>query len=526
MFNLIIVDDEEIVRNGLKKFVNWEELGFQVTGDMESALEALEFIENERVDAILTDIKMPDMDGLTLIEEIRTINSDIKTVILSGYGEFEYAQKAIRLGAYDFLTKPVKFEELKRIFLNISQILEEKEKEDNKKKEYTLLKKERFLNNLSKGFYSDKSFNLKRINEMDFALDKGNFCIIRVYICAMFDDSIDETEVSSFNMIKSEISEVLRDKLHAIGKCHIYNNEISELCILLYPNAGEDEIKKFFEKFQEDFIKDFKISSYIGIGNKYEDIKYLPQSYKEAGEALEYRILKKRSSVLFFSDVCRFFKGRDVVTDEVKANILLYLMQADEEKLIKYVEKLLREIAESENISVNILYDSCVEILLIVSKYIGGLDNSFYNSEIQSTTLKSLFEKDSFEDIRKYMADYITSSVCFIKSLKETTTGRVVENAKRYIEGHYSEDITLNKMSDILYVHPTYLCKLFKEKTGENFIDYLIRVRVEKAKQLLSDLSLKIYEISEMVGYESSKYFSKVFKEFVGVTPKEYRDSL
>lgn len=261
MYKVLIVDDEELDREGLKTFVNWNKLGFEVAGAAESAQEALEFMKNQKVDVVLTDIVMAGMDGLKMIKAIKEIDINIKSVILSGHGEFSYAQEAMRLGAYDYLVKPVIFEELERIFRQIYSILKESEREKSEKEEL------------------------------------------------------------------------------------------------------------------------------LSFASKYRD------------------------------------------------------------------------------------YDSNIEI-------------------------------------------------------HDHASGIIISNAKKYIQEHYIEEITLEKLSEVLYIHPIYLSRLFKKKTGENFIDYLTKVRVEKSKALLGNCSLKIYEIAGMVGYDSPNYYTHIFKKIVGMTPKEYQDNI
>lgn len=164
MLKLLIVDDQKPVREGLKASVDWNGLGYQVVGDVESAKLALEIIESECVDVILTDIVMPEVNGLGLIKEIKKINPSIKAVILSGYNEFQYAKEAVRLGAYDYLTKPVVFSELKRIFTEIKRTLELEDKEREKIAYISESARERFLNNLSKGYFtnSDRKVQIRR----------------------------------------------------------------------------------------------------------------------------------------------------------------------------------------------------------------------------------------------------------------------------------------------------------------------------------------------------------------------------
>jgi YesN/AraC family two-component response regulator len=190
---------------------------------------------------------------------------------------------------------------------------------------------------------------------------------------------------------------------------------------LIFCNNDIEGLDTAIRHLQDEVNGYFSCTLHIGVGKSYNNILFAKDSYSEAGKALEYKILKKQSSVLYYEDIASFFAVQSAVT--------------------------------------------------------------------------------------------------------EKTAGRITENAKKYIKEHLSEEITLNKLSEVLFVHPVYICRLFKEELGENFIDYLKKVRIEKSKELLSDLSLKVYEVSEMVGYDSPKYFSKLFKEITGATPKEFQNN-
>ena len=174
-----------------------------------------------------------------------------------------------------------------------------------------------------------------------------------------------------------------------------------------------------------------------------------------------------------------------------------------------------------------ILYDVCIEMLLIVNKFLtANVDNKKLIEQNEYLSIKSLLLKQDYKEIEDFMINYLKECVSIIKNNNEVSSGIIIENVKKYIHEHYSENITLNILSDIVYVNPVYLSRLFKEKTGQNFIDYLTGIRIEHAKKLLEDLTLRIYDITEMIGYESRKHFGKTFKEITGTSPKEYRDRL
>jgi YesN/AraC family two-component response regulator len=265
------------------------------------------------------------------------------------------------------------------------------------------------------------------------------------------------------------------------------------------------------------------MNTYLGIGGIYNTINDVPQAYSEAGRALEYRYIKK-DRILYYNQIAKFFKGRSIITSDIETRIQEYLMNLDTKAFEEYILKILSDLYRGEWSDKGVLFDTCIEILLIINRYIGtyvGENKPFAQSDYNA--IRALLKKESYEDVKNFISSYLREIISGINSVKEKPLGFAIENVIKYINEHYNENLTLQKLSEVVYMHPTYLSKLFKEKTGETFLEYLTKVRVDKAKKLLQNLSLRIYDVCEMVGYDSPKHFCKVFKEIEGSTPKDYR---
>lgn len=526
MYKLLIVDDESRVREGLKVLIEWDKLGFEIFDAVESAEKALEIIQDNEIDVVLTDIIMYEMSGLDLIDKIVSMGENIKTVILSGYGEFQYAQKAIRLGAFDYLTKPVDFQDLNRIFTGIRTVLDNEFELRNQKKVYSVMEREQFLNNLVKGFFKDEMSIRKKLNDIHLTVDFDSFCVLRIHITTVSGSKDIQEDITDYLTLKTNITCILEKYLGAVGDNYIFNNDLNEIAALLCTTRHE-EIKTVLEELKDAIKNEYNCRIHIGVGKEYRNILQAKDSYREAEKALEYRILKKDSSVLYFEEAVSFFKGMSLISDEVKTSILSHVLKADETILIQYVNKILNDAYDAGQTGVNSLYEVCIEIFLTINKYVSSIIGNVRRGPVNNQmTVRGLLEKDSFEGMTEFINAYIKESIKIVKNSKENASGLIIEKAKKYIHEHYNEDITLSKLSEVLYLHPNYLSKLFKEKTGENFINYLSKVRIEAAKQLLKDVSLKIYDISEMTGFCDPKYFRLTFKENVGVTPSEFKQSI
>ncbi|HHW00544.1 MAG TPA: response regulator [Clostridiaceae bacterium] len=522
MFNVLLVDDDQIVVEGLRRFVNWNELGYQVINVALSEKEAIKIIETEYVDVVLTDIVMPGKSGLDLIKEAHEINPYIKIVILSGYGEFEFAKQALKLGAFDYLMKPVNFSELINTFDRLKSVLKNDIEERQKQKEFLSIRRMQFMNNLVNGYFSNiESINRKAF-ELGMDLSEGSYCLIRIYIDENLDVS-DKTKENDYVELKLNYSSKINDFLCEFGRAFVFDNNLKELCVLFYPN-DINNVESTLESLLKYVNGSEPVRMILGVGGIYDAITDAPNSYTEAGKALEY-CYEKDSFILFYNKVKYIIEEKSVISSEVEEEILKCLINSDIDSLEEYILKMLDNLKNTNKSDKSVLYNMCLEILHIINKYLSNFgDEVIVIRQNSYNTIISILRENDFDHIKDFFSGYLRKVSSVINENKKEPVGYAIEKVIKYIDTHYNEDISLNKLSEIAYLHPIYLSKLFKEKTGENFTDYLVKVRIENAKKLLRNLSLRIYDISEMVGYDSSKHFSKVFKEITGITPRDYRN--
>ena len=502
MYKILVIDDEKTIREGLKNVIDWPCLGFNCIACAETAADALKIIESEYVDAIITDIVMDDMSGIELIKVLKAEYPHIKCVVISGYDQFEYAIDALRLGAYDYLTKPVKLNELKKTILGIKTLLDEENERSSKQLENLSFMKEQYINNLVKGFFDDSEQAKADMERVGLRFTDECLCIVRIHV-----GKID----------KNSFKELLIKLINKEDRAFVFNNSLEETAVFL--NMGSDEFSETITLIAENLNS----GCFMGIGRPVSDITGLHISYAEAGIAMQYQIIKPNAKALYYSEIADFIKRTSFVSDSVEKNILHYLDECNAKGLIDYLEQELMVY----NCNTNVTYDIFIEIILTVNKYVcNNIDEKEHFQNYTFKTIRSLLYEDDISDEKNLVYPYLNECVETIKGSKDMMDGSIIRKAKQYIDEYYSERITLEKLSQFVFVHPIYLSKLFKDKTGENFIDYLTRVRIENSKILLKNFELRIYDIAYMVGYESSKHFSKVFKDFAGITPKEYRDRL
>lgn len=529
MYNVLIVDDEEKIREGLKRHIKWNDIGFDICGVCQSAEEAISFIDQEdvNVDVLLTDIVMGGDTGLQLIKEALVINPQLKTVIISGYDEFSFAKEAIRLGTFDYLSKPFNLREVISIFNRLKQLLDQDQLENLQKKELVLLSKERFFNHLVNGYYNDPKEIIKMANNIGIELADRSFCVIRINFKNI--EEVDNIQYDDYIIKKRQIMDMSQKHFEQLGKTYIFGGNIYEIFVIVYAEDTtrfNDCIEAFDALMNE---KNGQKHIYIGVGRFYREISGIRSSYYEAGKAIEYRIIKNQRTLLFHKEISEFFKGRSMITSQIESKIVNMLVNQEVETLKAYILNLLSEFKFNNLGNENVLYDISIEMFIIINNYMSNMVGAIDSTTLKINdynTVRHLLTVNDFEEVSIFLSDYLSECKMIIEDNSENSTGLIINNIRKYIDDHYYEDINLDMLSKIVYINPYYLSKLFKEKTGENYISYLTRVRIENAKKLLRNPEYKIYSISEMVGYDSARHLSKVFKEFTGLTPKEYRNTL
>lgn len=409
VYQVLIVDDEEIVCRGLARFVKWEKYGFQVAGTTASGEEALSILGKKPIDLIFMDIRMPQMTGLELLKLVKEQYPQTKCVILSGYSDFSYAQEAIRNGASDYLTKPVVLKDIETLLERLSSEFTHQQKESlihTNRMEALLLSAVKGYSHIDPHRYDLP--NLKQWYGLSMILKNKTFSQME----------IDEKK----QQMRSQISSVIPSAI-------FLDDELSSLFALLpwESDTSFDSLTALLEQLCFG-LKEWSCGA--------SSLKYgfgeLQEGWEESRKAQLFHQTKPTDSIILYSNI--------------KQNLACTPTPALD---------ISREVPDEKNIN-----------------------------------------KDVIQEIQNF--------ICC----------------------HYAENISLNSLAEQFYLHPNYLSRLFKEKTGHNFVEYLTEIRMEKVKELLRSSNKKIIEICDMTGYDNPRYFSKVFKQYTGMTPREYRDNL
>lgn len=503
IYQALIVDDEEIVCRGLAQFIKWEEHGFEVAGIAYNADDALALLKTIHVDALFIDIRMPGKTGLEMLPIIREEYPDIKTVILSSYSDFSYAREALRYQVFDYLTKPVNLKEMEGLLDRLCDVFEGQQKQS----ELYANRTKALLLSAARGYQEmlpDK-FDLPQMEGwLGLALALRN--------CQLPENELLQKKNAMKEQIMAVVPEaILLDEsvfsLFAMIPCRTEKNGDTFLSML-------DTLCEAWQEWA------------CGVSSFQADLDTLHEAWQEAQQALCYHRAEKRGGMILYRNIKPLFAGevpqiQEILTETVnrladpskRDQVLLYVQQG--------ISQLLKEGADFTNHQI-----ICIRYLIELNGYLHkfNLPEEELHTHLNET-LSSLLLCQREHEVSEHVLCYLEWLLTLLSRSDDQQLGKgIIREIQLYIRQNYNQDISLNSLSEQFYLHSNYLSRLFKEKTGKNFIDYLIEVRMEKAKELLQSTDHKIIEICAMTGYDNPRYFSKLFKLYTGMTPREYRE--
>lgn len=504
-YKVLIVDDEEIVCRGLAKFVKWQDYGFSVEGIAYSVDDALALMEKTRMDVVFMDIRMPGKTGLDLLQIIQKLYPDVKSVILSGFSEFSYAREAIRYGAVDYLNKPVNLKEVEELLERLRREFQEEKRDQEVRKNRI----EGLLLSAVKGYskLEQEKYQLP-VLEWWHGLSMELLC-----------RELSEEEIlEQKRILRSEITAILPEAY--ILDCNVY-----ELFAII-PCKNELEADHIVDILEQTCQVGLQWA--CGISKFKHGIGGLREAYQEAGKALRYHRASEKRGMIWYKNIETLFSQDLPEIQEVIRELVGVLANPEERKsAVSLLENTLETIC-GQNITVMQFQTVCIRCLIELNGLLQGMKGEGIDLHSQ---LNKMLEKILLCDNDRMTIDCMVSYIDMLTEKLDASDelllgGGVIKEVQLFIRRHYNETITLNMLADQFYLHPNYLSRLFKEKTGKNFVEYMTEVRMEKVKEMLKDPEKKVASISTMAGYENPRYFSKVFKQFTGMTPSEYRESL
>ncbi|MCP3776136.1 response regulator transcription factor [Paenibacillus sp. MZ04-78.2] len=533
MYKIMVVDDEAIVREGIKEHIDWNGLGFELVGDYASGREAWEAIEQLRPDLVLSDICMPFMDGLELTRLIRTRYPFVKVIILTGFDDFDYAQQALRLKAYDFILKPVTAADLRALLKKVKGELDEetRQREDLTRLHMQLnqslpLLKERFLERWATTAMGEAEIR-ERLRYFGLPEPRPDYVAMVVDIDDFgssehlpSDQDQELLRFAVYNMVQEIVGQengisfrTREERVVAI---------VSGLAAMpLYELAYQlaETVRQFVEKY-------LKLTVSLGVGRVCGSLEQLPLAYKSALSALEYRLLLGKNQVIGIVDM----EGQPPAAPDNGAEWNRLLASAVKTGTTADIHRLIEQLVthlKTSRLPIEACYWQIQSVIVTLMNTVRELGADEPRAAIgERNWLTDVYRFKTLDDIRDWLKHILSLALEQISEQRNRLTHTQVLRATEYIREHYVNDkLSLQELCRHTLMSTSYFSTVFKQQLGETFVEYLTRVRIDKAKELLLHTSLKSYEIASQVGYADPNYFSLIFKKHSGLTPTEYRDS-
>lgn len=526
VYTLLLVDDEEEVIQVIMKKIPWESLGFSVVGHANNGIKALEMIEELQPDVVMTDIKMPYMDGIELSNHIKDEFPATKILFFTGFDEFEYAKEAVHLEVEEYILKPINSAELIQVFTQLKskldQEISEKQNVEILQKYYMeslpLLQSNFYATLIEGRIHGDEISKYLRDYQISFT---GPFFCSLVIHTSSSQVPKDMTPLLLSTSVQKQVKERLGEKWRAKSFFYLGNT------VLLAQLKSEGEISELTDecdRFCKYARRIIGAVVTIGIGQVCGNILGLSQSYSGAREAVSYRIIYGASRAINIREIVpREVSKFGSASDTELSNLFKMICLNPVEDIIKAVDKYLHHTFFPEKS----LQQHYIDVMELVSALYRFSINNDISMEEFSGDMRKLYSSllDLEPDaLRKLLVDISLSLRDKLIGARSRSTKSFVTKAKEYVYNNYTdEELSLDSVCQVLGLSNSYFSTIFKKETGNSFIGYLTEFRMERAARLLIETNEKSYVIAKNVGYTAPNYFSYVFKRQFGVSPSKYR---
>ena len=533
---VFLVEDEMVIRRGIKNSIDWEKEGYIFCGEASDGELAYPMIIKEKPDILITDIRMPFMDGLELCKLVKKELPNIKILILSGYDEFDYAKEAIRLGVTEYLLKPISSGKLLEALNGVSEsIRREKEDKDLVRKymeemrKNTEHEKQKFFEQMIAGNLSmADALETGKKYEMNLSAGMYNLLLFRFTLG-------EENRKSGELLGEAEYAiEKLTERLEYVFE---FQRGVEGWAFLLMADNEEQmsERVKELSKDLEEIMKNYSTIAYFGgIGQPVARLRELEESFREAERALAARFTMELNRIISVEDI-RMAQNVDTLDDieitsfgeieKTRTMLEKFLNNGAEDEIDEFVDVYINELPEENLKSVLMRQYIIMDAYIVMMSFCEKIEGIEGEMQAQSEELKnSMKTSQTLEEIKNYIRMLLKKII----GVRDTISGRrysdIIEIAKDQIRKTYmSDEISLNTIAAEVGMSPSYFSSIFSKEMGKTFVEYLTEIRMDRAKELLMCSSMKTSEIGYEVGYKDPHYFSYIFKKTQNCTPKEFR---
>lgn len=523
MYKVFIVDDEPIIIEGLRQIIDWNDYELEIIGHATNGVTALSSLSAENVDILITDIKMPQMDGLSLISEVKKKNPRTKFIVLSGYNEFDFVKKGIVLGIENYLLKPINVEELKSTLRNtIEKIRSAIYMELNNNENFNILK-----NNILYRWITGSIDHIELKNRTDLLhinIECSFYAVCIIESANNIDSSADFLENLPFSAIYNTIYSLTSQK-----DFYVCFDNLNRSFILIYGSDTQDSAVEYLNSKLCQIIQDLSainnFDAYITVGEFQKGFANVYKSYVQAEKMQEYRLLNTTNSKIYFYS--KDYNSEEKVNFKIDYKLFSKLLfSKNREEIFIFIDLVFNSLQNCPNLTPSYIHNCCIEMIIHINRTVQNFEYTNYLKENDYKEMfTSLINLRTFDQLKNLIHEIADNAVnCLISDNDHLSP--IIRHVMNHISENYADELSLKTLGYKLNINPVYLGQLFQKEIGRPFNEYINQFRMEKAKQLLLNTNLTATEISKKVGVNDSNYFFRLFKKNMGVSPSDLRRSI
>ena len=536
MLKVFLVEDEVVMRNGIKNNIPWEQEGFEFVGEASDGELAYPLIKREKPDILITDIRMPFMDGLELSRLVKKELPQIKIIILSGYNEFDYAKTAISIGVTDYLLKPISSAKLLEAVKKVGDMIEKEQDNVRLMERYEKEMEENILQEKHKLWGALASNRLSTIELLEKGQHLGMDFTASAYLVFLF-KLMQEGDATGCSDELNRASEKVNILSGTWEKVLSFDRSPEGWAFLIKGESETEVLETFAETKKEllNLVAAYpKVEYFGGLGSIVQRIGDIQNSYKEAARAFSSR---------FFLDANQIADSAEMVPvqneEDGKIDVSKMLSKKREHELVEkffkngtveevdsFLDELFQNIGEQNCKSLLYRQYVVMDLFFCATDFLENLEIGTEELPEECRDINQIVEKaGNAQSLRHQIGILFSKTMMLRDGHSKKKYSKLLEDAKAFIDNNYKhEDMSLNMVAAQVNISPSYFSTIFSNEMGQTFVEYLTHVRLEKARELLMCSNMRTAEIGYEVGYKDSHYFSYIFKKVIGCSPKEYRN--
>ncbi|MBB6673457.1 response regulator [Cohnella nanjingensis] len=544
MKTLVIVDDEPSVLNGLTRYVNWPSLGIELAGTANDGDTGLTLILERKPDIVLTDVKMPKLDGTEMAVRLRSLLPSAKIVFISGHNDTDYLKSALQVQAIDYIFKPISRKELTEVLQKVVAELDAEQRERELVGEMQVkltqsmpfLREKFLLSAVSDGIHT--AHPEEKLDFLELSFLRAERYLVLVVLLDDLAETMEPRSERDKQLLSYAVLNIIQELIHRTTSGIAFEKTLGEYVAILTVRGedgeGDDEesaastengLLSLAEAIRDNLGRWLKLSVTIGVGEETGRLDDLPLSYKQAREAASQKWYLGKNRILTVDSMEVADSSRFRLEADTEEAVLSLLRGGDAEGLQALLAGIFERLVYNRSPGFAYERNAALHLVLLSGRVL--LEGNLLSADWENRELavwERALKQETLQDLKLLIETYLLEVCAAVGQKRRGRTGNVIERIERLIGERFRENLTAADIAAGVYLSPTYVSLLFKQETGETLFEYLTKVRVERAKELLLDPQTKFYEVCEAVGYSDPSHFSKVFKKMTGLTPSAFRD--